>query len=103
MSNVIDLAVGLPSPEQMRKYAESHAYRLLQSRGIPTHERNVTAAFLPTARTNLEAVSSWIYDRIAAIDHLRAHTLDTDTIVPRELTWVFDEKLEALFSVDVFG
>ena len=98
MSNVVNLAVGLPSPEQMRRYAEAHAYRLLQSRGIPAHERTVTAAFAPTARTNLEAVSRWIYGHVAALGHLKAHTLDGDTILQRKLTWAFDEKLEAVFG-----
>ena len=98
MKNVVDLVATPPSPEQMRRYAESQAFRLLQSRGIPVHERTITAAFTPTARTNLESVSRWIYNLIAGLEHLRAHTLDADRIIPRKLDWSFDEKLEAVFG-----
>jgi hypothetical protein len=91
-----------PSPEQIRRYAESHAHRLLMSGGIPTRERDITAAFMPTARTNLEAVSRWIYDHVERLDHLTAHTLDSDTVVPSELTWFFRERLETMFSTDMF-
>ena len=51
-SNVIYLNER-PGPEHMRRYAESQAYRLLLSRRIPAHQRSATAAFAPSARTNL--------------------------------------------------
>lgn len=73
------------------------------SRGFLPNERNITAAFVPSARTNLEAVSQWIYGVLSALDHLRAHTLDSDRVVPRSLELSFDERLEGLFVLDPFG
>ena len=56
MSDVIDLA-GCASTKQLRRYSESHAYRLIQSRGFDPDKRDITAAFSPTASSNLEAVT----------------------------------------------
>ena len=99
MSDVIELPVGRPSPEQISLYAESHAYKLLLSRGIPTKERTVTAAFLPSARNNLGAVRHWIYELVSSMDHLRAHTLDADMILAKKLEWAFDDRLNEIFAV----
>ena len=101
MSAVV-VDIGPPGPEQIRRYAQSQAYRLLQSRGIPPEERTVAAAFVPAARTNIDAVSRWLYDCVSHLAGLRAYELDRDKSLPLELGLVFDDRLEEYFDVHIY-
>jgi hypothetical protein len=102
MGNILD-AGALPSSMQLRRYAESQAYRLLQIRGFLPHERNITAAFRPSALTNLEAVRDWILELVSVLDHLTTETLDNDKVLPRTLELFFDERIQDVFLTDMIG
>lgn len=102
MSDVIDLG-GRPSNKQLRRYSESQAYRLIQSRGFDPDKRDITAAFRPTAVSNLEAVTEWIFGLVSALERQRAGTLDSDRVGPRYLELCFDQRVEDAFAVSVFG
>jgi hypothetical protein len=86
---------------QLRRYVESQAYRLIQIRGFLPHERNITAAFRPTALTNLEGVSDWMLELVSVLEHLRAKTLDSDKVLPRTLELFFDERVQDVFLPDL--
>jgi hypothetical protein len=76
VSEIINLG-GRPSDSQLRRYAESQAYRLIQTRGFLPHERNITAAFRSSALTNLGSVSDWVFELVSIVlAHLRGETLD---------------------------
>ena len=102
MTNVVPISAARPSPVQLRSYAEAQARRLLRSAGLPTHRRTVTVAFIPRARTNLEAVSEWIYRHVLKLGHLRALTLEGDTLLQGKLRIAFYEKLERTFDDSIF-
>ena len=102
MTNVIPIAAARPSPVQLRRYSEALARALLLSAGISTHSRTVTAAFRPSARTNVDAVSDWIYRSIIDLSHLRSQTLETDSLLRAKLRIVFFELLARTFYPSPF-
>jgi hypothetical protein len=102
VSEIINLG-GRPSDSQLRRYAESQAYRLIQTRGFLPHERNITAAFRSSALTNLEAVREWIYNLVAVLAHLTTDTLDTDRVLLRSLEVCFDERIREVYLTDIIG
>lgn len=53
-----------PSPEVLRRYADSLAWHQLTSHAVDPYGRQITVAFGPTARSNLDALRSWIYMRL---------------------------------------
>ena len=53
-----------PSPEIMHRYADSLAWQQLVASSIDPFGRQITAAFGPTARNNIDALQSWIYCRL---------------------------------------
>lgn len=99
MKNVVQLAVGRPSPMHLQRYAKTQARRLLRSHGIEPNGRGVTANLCPSARTNLEATQRWIYGLIVQFEHLRAHTLDADPTLKRKLQLAFEERLADPFGL----
>ena len=104
MSDVIDLGADRPTPEEMRRYAEAQAHRMLQIRGIPAHERNITAFFGPTARTNLEAVARWAYEYLCGMENLRAHMLRGPRMdIPNRLDIEFEDRLDEVWFANPFG
>lgn len=51
-------------PEALRNYAESLAWHQLARHSVDPFGRQITVAFGPTSRTNLEALTTWIYFRV---------------------------------------
>lgn len=96
MSNII------PTPEELRRYAESQAYWFCLSREIGTHLRTVTAAFGPSARTNLEAVSSYVLDWLLQQEDLKVSDLEPDAALAAEIRNHLEDRLETFFMADAF-
>jgi hypothetical protein len=101
MKDAIDLG-GRPSNKELRQYSESHAYRLMRSRGFDPNQRDITAAFMPTAASNLEAVEEWIFGLVSGLDYKRIRRVDMDLVIPRHLELGFDQRVEDVFALDIF-
>ena len=86
-----------PRPEQLLRYADSQAHRILTSVGFPPDKGTITVIFAPGAETNLEAVSEWIHWRLMTMDHLEIADLNTDGDLAVDLEVSFYKRLEAGF------
>ena len=94
MNNVIPISAARPSPVQLRRYAVTQARALLCSAGISATRRTVASVFDSKAGTNLDAISNWIYKILLDLTHLRAYTLESDSLLRCKLRIVFYELLE---------
>lgn len=102
MTNVIPISIARPSAAQLQNYAETQARHLLASAGISLNDCSVTATFQPSAKTNLDAVSDWIYRLLINLGYLRAKTLDRDLLLRAKFRIAFFELLERAIHASPF-
>lgn len=86
-----------PTPETLRRYAEALAWQQLTVNSIDPYGRQITAAFGPTARNNLDAIRTWIYLRLVEKDPSH-QDLEMQSDLALEIDGQVRDRVEEVFA-----